>query len=35
MLLKINPSDRLTCRQILKGPIVKKRLKYFQVQSGF
>ncbi len=35
MLLKVNPSDRPNCGQILKCPIVKKRLEYFQAQSGF
>ena len=35
MLLKVNPSDRPNCSQILKCPIVKKRLEYFQAQSGF
>ena len=34
MLLKVNPNERPSCGQILKSDIVKKRLEYFQAQSG-
>ena len=34
MLLKVNSEERPTCAQILKHPIVKKRLDYFQAQNG-
>ena len=33
-LLKVNPEERPNCDQILKHPIVKKRLEFFQAQSG-
>ncbi len=35
MLLKVNSSDRPSCGQILKCPIVKKRLEFFKAQCGF
>ena len=34
MLLKVNAGERPSCNQILKHPIVKKRLEYFQAQNG-
>ena len=34
MLLKVNAGERPSCNQILKCPIVKKRLEYFQAQNG-
>ena len=33
-LLKVNPQERPNCDQILKHPLVKKRLEFFQAQSG-
>ena len=33
-LLKVNPKDRPNCDQILKHPLVKKRLEFFQSQAG-
>ena len=33
-LLKVNPRERPTCDEILKHPIIKKRLEFFQAQSG-
>jgi len=33
-LLKVNPKDRPNCDEILKHPIVKKRLEFFQAQAG-
>ena len=33
-LLKVNPKDRPNCDDILKHPVVKKRLKFFQAQAG-
>ena len=33
-LLKVNPKERPTCDEILKHPIIKKRLEFFQAQSG-
>ena len=33
-LLKVNPEERPNCDEILKHPIVKKRLEFFQAQSG-
>ena len=33
-LLKVNPKDRPNCDQILKHPIIKKRLEFFQAQAG-
>ena len=35
MLLKVNAGERPSCSQIIKHPIVKKRLDYFQAQNGF
>ena len=34
MLLKVNPSDRPTCAQILKHPIIKKRLEFFKANAN-
>ena len=34
MLLKVNPSDRPTCAQILKHPIIKKRLEFFKANEN-
>ena len=34
LLLKVNPADRPSCGQILKHPLVKKRLDFFQAQAG-
>ena len=34
MLLKVNAGERPSCAQIIKHPIVKKRLEYFQAQNG-
>ena len=33
-LLKVNPNDRPNCDEILKHPLVKKRLEFFQAQAG-
>ena len=33
-LLKVNPKDRPNCDEILKHPIIKKRLEFFQAQAG-
>ena len=33
-LLKVNPKDRPNCDDILKHPVVKKRLEFFQAQAG-
>ena len=33
-LLKVNPKDRPGCDEILKHPIIKKRLEFFQAQAG-
>ena len=33
-LLKVNPRERPNCDQILNHPIIKKRLEFFQSQSG-
>ena len=33
-LLKVKPKDRPNCDEILKHPIIKKRLEFFQVQAG-
>ena len=35
MLLKVNPSERPTCAQILKHPIIKKRLEFFKSNANF
>ena len=34
LLLKVKSKDRPTCGQILKHPLVKKRLEFFQAQAG-
>ena len=34
LLLKVKTKDRPTCSQILKHPLVKKRLEFFQAQAG-
>ena len=34
LLLKVNPKDRPNCDEILKHPIIKKRLEFFQAQAG-
>ena len=34
LLLKVRSKDRPTCGQILKHPLVKKRLAFFQAQAG-
>ena len=33
-LLKVNPRDRPNCDEILKHPLIKKRLEFFQAQAG-
>ena len=33
-LLKVNPKERPNCDEILKHPIVKNRLEFFQAQAG-
>ena len=33
-LLKVNPRDRPNCDEILRHPLVKKRLEFFQAQAG-
>ena len=33
-LLKVNPKDRPNCDDILKHPLVKKRLEFFQAEAG-
>ena len=35
LLLKVNPKERPTCFQILNHDLIKKRLEFFQAQSGF
>ena len=35
LLLKVNPKERPTCAQILNHELIKKRLEFFQAQSGF
>ena len=34
-MLKVNPQDRPSCGQILNHELVKKRMEFFQAQSGF
>ena len=34
-LLKVNPTDRPNCGQILKHPLVLKRIEFFKEQEGF
>ena len=34
LLFKVNPCDRPSCDQILKNPIVKKRIEFFQAEAG-
>ena len=34
-LFKVNPSERPTCGEILKLPIVQKRIEFFKAQAGF
>ena len=34
LLLKVKTKERPTCTQILKHPLVKKRLEFFQAQAG-
>ena len=34
LLLKVNSKERPTCGQILKNPLVKKRIEFFQAQAG-
>ena len=34
-LLKVNPIDRPNCSQILKHPLVMKRIDFFKAQEGF
>ena len=34
LLLKLKSKDRPTCGQILKHPLVKKRIEFFQAQAG-
>ena len=34
LLLKVNPSERPNCSQILKHPIVKKRIDFFSATAG-
>ena len=33
-LLKVNPRDRPNCDEILRHPLIKKRLEFFQAQAG-
>ena len=35
LLLKVNPKERPNCTQILNNYLIKKRLEFFQAQSGF
>ena len=35
LLLKVNPKERPNCSQILNNDLIKKRLEFFQAQSGF
>jgi NIMA (never in mitosis gene a)-related kinase len=35
LLLKVNPKERPNCAQILNHDIIKKRLEFFQAQTGF
>ena len=34
LMLKVNPKDRPSCAQILNHELVKKRMEFFQAQSG-
>ena len=34
-LLKVNPNNRPTCAEILKHPLVMKRIEFFKEQEGF
>ena len=34
LLFKVNPKDRPSCGQILKHPLIKKRLEFFRAQAG-
>ena len=34
-MLKVNPKDRPSCGEILNHELVKKRMEFFQAQSGF
>jgi len=34
-ILKVNPSDRPSCGQILNHEVVKKRLEFFKAQAGY
>ena len=34
-LLKVNPIDRPNCNQILKHPLIMKRIEFFKEQEGF
>ena len=35
LLLKVNPKERPSCSQILNHELIKKRLEFFQAQTGF
>ena len=35
LLLKVNPKERPSCAQILNHELIKKRLEFFQAQTGF
>ena len=34
LLFKVNPKDRPSCGEILKHPLIKKRLEFFRAQAG-
>ena len=34
LLFKVNPKDRPSCGEILKHPLVQKRLEFFRAQAG-